>query len=64
MKNLQDNMLIGVWSGSIAGFIVLFSQSLLKLYNQELNMILAFSLILAINSLIIILVTWYNSRKE
>ncbi len=63
MKNLQDNMLIGIWAGSIAGFIVLFSQSLLELYNQKMNMLLAFSLILGINLLIILGVAGYNSRK-
>ena len=64
MKNLQDNMLIGIWAGSVAGFIVLFSQSLLEAYNQKLNMALAFSLILGINLLIIFGVAWYNSKKK
>lgn len=63
MKNLQDNILIGIWAGSIAGFIVLFSQSLLELYNQKMNMLLSFSLILGINLLIIFGVAWHNSRK-
>ncbi len=64
MKNFQDNMLIGIWSGSIAGLIVLFSQSLLEAYNQKLNMVLASSLILGINLLIILGMAWYNSKNK
>lgn len=61
MKDLQTNTLIGIWSGSIAGFIVLFTQSLLEAYNQKLNMAIAFAIILGINLLIVLGVACYNS---
>lgn len=64
MKNFQKNMLIGLWSGSIAGFIVLFTQSLLEVYNQEFNMLLAFSIILGINLIIILWVAVYNTSRK
>jgi hypothetical protein len=64
MSEFQKNMLIGIWSGSIASFIVLFAQSLLQAYNQPLNMCYAFSIILGINLLIVLGVAWLNSRGK
>lgn len=64
MNKFQENMLIGIWSGSIASFIVLFTQSLLQAYNQPLNMAYAFSIILLINLFIVISVAFYNIKKN
>jgi len=64
IKNFQNNMLIGLWAGSIAGFIILFVQSLLEVYGQQNNMLFAFAIILGINLLIIFCVAYHNSKKE
>jgi len=64
MSDFQKNMFIGIWSGSIASFIVLFAQSFIQAYGQPLNMCYAFAIILFINLLIIIGVAIYNSRKS
>jgi len=64
MKDLQRDILIGIWAGSISGFIVLTSQTLLELYNQRTNLLLEFSLILGINLLIILAFAGYNSKKS
>ncbi|HLD06258.1 MAG TPA: hypothetical protein VJC16_01855 [Candidatus Nanoarchaeia archaeon] len=64
MGDFQQNMLIGIWSGSIASFIVLFAQSLLQAYNQPLNMAYAFAIILGINLLIILCVVCYNTKGK
>ena len=64
MEDLQNNILIGIISGVIAGLIVAVSQSVIAVYGQPPNILLLCSIAIFLVILIIIGVAAYNTSRD
>lgn len=62
-EGLENNFIIGIISGAIAGLILLLGQFIAELYDQKYNILLIGSIVALLIMVMIVIIAWKNTKK-